>query len=76
MVMDRATLTQRRQDPAVWDIFITHSVPARTRADRLPVERCTGLVGYAASRSSHGRLQQATQEERIKRWADVQRSRV
>ena len=40
-VVDWATLTQRRQDPAVWDIFITHSVflpepalidfPSRTR---------------------------------------------
>ena len=52
-VVDWATLTQRRQDPAVWDIFITHSVflPEPALIDFPSATRRAGGTRRAAPRS-------------------------
>ena len=75
-VVDWATLTQRRQDPAVWDIFITHSVflPEPALID-FPSKDAPGWWDTPRRAQVMDAYNQArTQEERVKRWADVQQA--
>ncbi len=75
-VVDWATLTQRRQDPAVWDIFITHSVflPEPALID-FPSKDAPGWWDTPRRAQVMDAFNQArTQEERVKRWADVQQA--
>ena len=47
-VVDWATLTQRRADPKLWDIYITpQPLPAGTGSDRCHVDQRARLLGYA-----------------------------
>ena len=75
-VVDWATLTQRRQNPAVWDIFITHSVflPEPALID-FPSRDAPGWWDTPRRAQVMDAFNQArTQEERVKRWADVQQA--
>ncbi|KAG1264025.1 hypothetical protein G6F65_014421 [Rhizopus arrhizus] len=75
-VVDWATLTQRRQDPAVWDIFLPHSVflPEPALID-FPSKDAPGWWDTPRRAQVMDAFNQArTQEERIKRWADVQQA--
>ena len=75
-VVDWATLTQRRQDPAVWDIFITHSpfLPEPALID-FPSKDAPGWWDTPRRNQVLGAFTQArSQEERVKRWADVQQA--
>ncbi|ARP89705.1 peptide ABC transporter [Bordetella genomosp. 9] len=73
-VVDWATLTQRRQDPALWDIFITHSpfLPEPALID-FPSKTSPGWWDTARRNEALDKFNRAaSQEERVKRWADVQ----
>lgn len=75
-VVDWATLTQRRQDPAVWDIFITHSpfLPEPALID-FPSKDAPGWWDTPRRNQVLDAFNQAgSQEERVKRWADVQQA--
>ncbi|MDQ8031266.1 MAG: ABC transporter substrate-binding protein [Bordetella sp.] len=75
-VVDWATLTQRRQDPALWDIFITHSpfLPEPALID-FPSKDAPGWWDTPRRNQVLDAFNQArTQEERVKRWADVQQA--
>jgi peptide/nickel transport system substrate-binding protein len=75
-VVDWATLTQRRQDPALWDIFITHSVflPDPALID-FPSKDGPGWWDTPRRAQVMDAFNQArTQPERIRRWADVQQA--
>jgi len=75
-VVDWATLTQRRQDPALWDIFITHSpfLPEPALID-FPSRDAPGWWDTPRRNQVLDAFNQArTQEERVKRWADVQQA--
>lgn len=75
-VVDWATLTQRRQDPALWDIFITHSpfLPEPALID-FPSKDSPGWWDTPRRNQVLDAFNQASSpEERIKRWADVQQA--
>jgi len=75
-VVDWATLTQRRQDPALWDIFITHSpfLPEPALID-FPSKDAPGWWDTPRRNQVLDAFNQArTQEQRIKLWADVQQA--
>lgn len=75
-VVDWATLTQRRQDPAVWDIFITHSafLPEPALID-FPSRDSPGWWDSPRRARVMDAFNQArTQEARILRWAEVQQA--
>jgi peptide/nickel transport system substrate-binding protein len=75
-VVDWATLTQRRQDPALWDIFITHSpfLPEPALID-FPSKSSPGWWDTPRRNEVLDAFNRATsQEERVKRWADVQQA--
>lgn len=75
-VVDWATLTQRRQDPALWDIFITHSpfLPEPALID-FPSKDAPGWWDTPRRNQVLDAFNQArTQEERVQRWADVQKA--
>ena len=75
-VVDWATLTQRRQDPALWDIFITHSpfLPEPALID-FPSKDAPGWWDTPRRAQVLDAFNQArTQEERIRLWADVQQA--
>lgn len=74
-VVEWATLTQRRTDPALWDIYITHS-------PFLPEPSLTGIMsdsspGWWVSDAKHEALAafnaEADPEKRAELWADVQK---
>ncbi|WP_048645433.1 ABC transporter substrate-binding protein [Nitratireductor soli] len=75
-VVEWATLTQRRTDPALWDIYITHS-------PFLPEPSLTGIMsdsspGWWVSDNKHKVLaafnSEADPEKRAALWADVQKA--
>jgi peptide/nickel transport system substrate-binding protein len=75
-VVDWATLTQRRTDPALWDIYITHS-------PFLPEPALIGLLSESAPGwwSTPARKQaldafnsEADQQRRVALWAEVQKA--
>ncbi|HTK03136.1 MAG TPA: ABC transporter substrate-binding protein [Bordetella sp.] len=73
-VVDWATLTQRRQDPALWDIFITHSpfLPEPALID-FPSKNSPGWWDTPRRNAALDAFNRATsQEERVKLWGDVQ----
>jgi peptide/nickel transport system substrate-binding protein len=75
-VVDWATLTQRRQDPALWDIFITHSpfLPEPALID-FPSRNSPGWWDTPRRNETLDAFNKATsQDERAKRWADVQQA--
>jgi peptide/nickel transport system substrate-binding protein len=75
-VVDWATLTQRRQDPALWDIFITHSpfLPEPALID-FPSKDAPGWWDTPRRNQVLDAFNRATtQDERVKRWADVQQA--
>lgn len=75
-VVDWATLTQRRQDPALWDIFITHSpfLPEPALID-FPSKDAPGWWDTPRRNQVLDAFNQAgTQDERVKLWADVQQA--
>lgn len=75
-VVDWATLVQRRADPALWDIFITHSpfLPEPALID-FPSKDAPGWWDTPRRNEVLQAFNQArTQEERIARWADVQKA--
>lgn len=74
-VVDWATLTQRRGDPSLWDIYITHS-------PFLPEPSLIGMMSTSAPGNwdtpARGQVVNAFNtesdpEKRIKLWADVQK---
>lgn len=74
-VVEWATLTQRRTDPALWDIYITHS-------PFLPEPSLTGIMsdsspGWWVSDTKHAALDafnsESDPEKRAELFADVQR---
>lgn len=75
-VVEWATLTQRRTDPALWDIYITHS-------PFLPEPSLTGIMsdsspGWWVSDNKHKVLaafnSEADPKKRATLWADVQKA--
>lgn len=75
-VVDWATLTQRRQDPALWDIFITHSpfLPEPALID-FPSKDTPGWWDTPRRNAALQAFNQAsTQEARVARWAEVQQA--
>jgi peptide/nickel transport system substrate-binding protein len=73
-VVDWATLTQRRQDPALWDIFITHSpfLPEPALID-FPSKNSPGWWDTPRRNETLDAFNRATtQAERVKLWGDVQ----
>jgi peptide/nickel transport system substrate-binding protein len=75
-VVDWATLTQRRTDPALWDIYITHS-------PFLPEPALIGLLSESSPGwwSTPARKQaldafnsEADQQKRVALWAEVQKA--
>ncbi|ANN76887.1 ABC transporter substrate-binding protein [Bordetella flabilis] len=75
-VVDWATLTQRRQDPALWDIFITHSpfLPEPALID-FPSKTSPGWWDTPLRDKVLTAFNRATtQDERVQRWADVQQA--
>ena len=73
-VVEWATLTQRRTDPALWDIYITHS-------PFLPEPSLTGIMsdsspGWWVSDAKHAALgafnAEADPDARVELWAAVQ----
>lgn len=73
-VVEWATLTQQRTDPAAWDIYITHS-------PFLPEPSLTGIMsdsspGWWVSDAKHEALgafnAEADPDARVELWADVQ----
>ncbi|WP_295812500.1 ABC transporter substrate-binding protein [uncultured Nitratireductor sp.] len=75
-VVEWATLTQRRTDPALWDIYITHS-------PFLPEPSLTGIMsdsspGWWVSDTKHKVLQafnsESDPQKRAELWADVQKA--
>ena len=77
MVVDWATLTQRRTDPALWDIYITHS-------PFLPEPALTGILSESRARlvvdadAQEGRrrlqLRAAIRPSAPALWAEVQKA--
>ena len=73
-VTDWATLTQRRTDPALWEIYISHSpfLPEPALIGAL-AKGSPGWWDTPAKDKALGAFNQAlTQDERVKLWADVQ----
>jgi len=73
-VTDWATLTQRRADPALWDIYISHSpfLPEPALIGAL-AKGSPGWWDTPAKDKAVGAFNQAlTQGERVKLWAGVQ----
>ena len=64
-VVDWATLIQRRNDPALWDIYITHCRSARADADAAAARRRRArLVELAGEGRGAGRLQRRGRSRR------------
>lgn len=75
-VVDWATLTQRRQDPALWDVFITHSpfLPEPALID-FPSKDAPGWWDTPRrNQTLHAFNQARTPDERVKLWKDVQQA--
>jgi len=75
-VVDWATLTQRRQDPALWDIFITHSpfLPEPALID-FPSRDTPGWWDTPRRNTALKAFNQASSpQERVKLWAEVQKA--
>ncbi|GAB1577988.1 ABC transporter substrate-binding protein [Bordetella petrii] len=75
-VVDWATLTQRRQDPALWDIFITHSpfLPEPALID-FPSKDSPGWWDTPRRNQALDAFNQArSPQERLARWAEVQQA--
>jgi peptide/nickel transport system substrate-binding protein len=75
-VVDWATLVQRRADPALWDIFITHSpfLPEPALID-FPSKDAPGWWDTPRRNQALSAFNQArTQQERLALWAEVQKA--
>lgn len=75
-VVDWATLVQRRADPALWDIFITHSpfLPEPALID-FPSKDAPGWWDTPRRNQALSAFNQArTQAERLALWAEVQKA--
>lgn len=73
-VVDWATLTQRRADPALWDIYITHSpfLPEPALIDPLSVSAPGKWNTEARAKVMDAFNAEADPEKRAALWADVQ----
>ena len=68
-VVDWSTLIQRRNDPALWDIYITHSavLPEPTLTPPQLGDGAPGLVELAGQGRGAGRVQRGIRSEEARR---------